>query len=74
MEYSYLITITRSDGKKVHLRPGSQGERDLIADVVQRTKDLGVGMFRTEAHVAADVKKALEDSLMALKREVLPGG
>lgn len=70
---AFQITITRVDGKTVHLRPNAQGVRDLVADVVKRVRGRGVGVFRTEARVLAAVEEALIESLNDLKSEVRPG-
>ena len=68
----YRIAIHRPDGGLVLLRPGAKGERDLIDAVVQETVAQGVGLFRTEAHVAAAVQRACERVLRELKSEVVP--
>lgn len=73
MVSAFQITITRVDGKRVHLRPNAQGVRDLVEEVLRRTREKGVGVFRTEAHVLADVQAALFETLNELKSEVLPG-
>jgi hypothetical protein len=67
----FRIAIRRVDGRDVQLVPGAQGERDLIEDVLTRAQAKGVGVFRTEAHVLADVRAALAEALHALKAEVV---
>lgn len=70
---AFQITITRVDGKTVHLRPNAQGVRDLVADIVKRVGTKGVGVFRTEARVLKAVEESVIESLNELKSEVLPG-
>lgn len=92
----YRIMIVRDDGHKVKLYPNGNGERALrvaLAEKLNRLKpifrqkliDRGVGMFRTEAHVAADfdavfdevmhtgiLEAAVNDVIQDLKNEVMP--
>jgi hypothetical protein len=68
----FRISIVRPDGYQVLMYPGSRGERDLVADIVERTLAKGVGVFRSEAHVKADLEAAITESLQALKSEIVP--
>lgn len=72
MASKFLITITRHDGKEVHLRPGAHGERDLVKAIVDATLAKGVGLFRSKAHVKEDLEAALSEVLFELKSEVKP--
>jgi hypothetical protein len=68
----YQISITRVDGKPVHLKPGSKGERDLVDAIVSATLAKGVGIFHSEDHVAQDLEDAIKEVLIDLKSEVEP--
>lgn len=72
MASKFRISITRLDGDPVHLVPGGHGERDLIAAILDAAIAKGVGLFRTEAHVRADLEAAVEEVLTNLKSEVRP--
>jgi len=45
-------------------------ERDFIEAVCERVREKGVGVGRTEAHVIADVREALQDVIGEAKRRV----
>lgn len=68
----YRICITRDDGRRAYLRPGSMGERDLVEAVVAATVAQGVGIFRSEARVADAVRTAFDEVLYDMKAEVIP--
>lgn len=70
----YRISITRPDGKRVELHPGSHGERDLVDALVTKLAFLnadrlcadlaghGVGVFRSEARVLAALRAIVGDA------------
>lgn len=60
------------DGKQVHLKPGAKGERDLVDAIVSATLAKGVGVLRSEDHVALDLTDAINEVLFDLKSEVEP--
>jgi len=68
----FLLSIERVDGDIVMLRPGSQGERDLVESIVDNVLSRSVGVFRTKVQVAEAVRAACNDVLMLAKSEVLP--
>lgn len=71
MPSDFLIQIVhRNDGKIVAWAPGLEVEKQLISELLSRVKLKGVGLMRTEAHVLADVRVALEELLYDLKRQV----
>lgn len=73
-ESAFLLQVLHRPSGRVIATwpPGRDEERDFIADLCQRVKDKGVGIGRTEAHVIADVRAALEEQLFALKLQVRP--
>lgn len=72
MASKFRISVTSTEGSKVHLIPGGKGERDLVAAIVDATIAKGVGFMRTEAHVRADLTDAINEVLLELKSEVKP--
>lgn len=68
---NYLIQVVhRATGKVVEWAPGLEVERNLIDELVQRVVAKGVGVGRTQAHVANDVRVALKELLFDLKNQV----
>ena len=69
MPSEYLIQVVyKSTGQVVACwEPGLTVEKKLIEELVNRVKAKGVGVFRTEDHVAKDVKTAIEELLWDLK-------
>jgi hypothetical protein len=59
-------------GAEAALLPGGRGERDLVDAVLAAIVKRGVGIFRTEAHVAQAIQEGMQEALFALKSEVLP--
>lgn len=73
MASSFTMQIVdKRTGSVVEFEPGLTVEMDFITDVVQRVLDKGVGVFRTEAHVAADIRSGIEEAIYALKVKVKP--
>lgn len=70
MPSKFRICIIRQDGEPVYLLPGSHGERDLVASIVDATLAKGVGFFRTSSHVKQDLTDALNEVILNLKAEV----
>lgn len=68
--YRLQIIDTLTGHVALGWRPGDQVESDLIGDLVERTRALGVGLGRTEAHVLADVRQAFAELIHDLKRRV----
>jgi hypothetical protein len=67
-----VIHLRSKDPDRVVLgwQPGDRVETDLAEELSQRIKAKGVGLFRTEAHVMADVRKAVAEMLFELKARV----
>ena len=57
-------------GKLVEWAPGLTIEKDFVAEICRRVQAKGVGIGRTEAHVVADVRAAVEELLFAIKMDV----
>lgn len=73
MSSLYLIRVVERDSGETVVSswtPGSVVEKDLIEELVQRVRDKGVGVLRTEAHVIEDVRSALRELLLDLKKRV----
>jgi hypothetical protein len=68
----YLISVTTVDGGPVYLRPGGSAERDLGTLLATKLAAKGVGIFRSTAHVLADLDEALGEAVMELKSDVQP--
>jgi hypothetical protein len=65
------IVDTRN-GKVVEFEPGLSVEVNFVDDCVIRMIAKGVGFGRTQAHVAQDVREAIEEAILALKLKVKP--
>lgn len=74
---AFKLQLVTPDGKAVTFAAGGQFERDMVADIVVALMATipalkaailaeGVGIARTEAHVAADIETALNDVLPSL--------
>ena len=68
-EYQLQVLHVPS-GTIVSWAPGFQVERDLVAEICQRVVEKGVGIGRTQAHVIADVKEAVEETFYQIKADV----
>jgi hypothetical protein len=73
MASRYLMQIVdRDTGDVVRYEPGQVVESDFVEDCVEQIVRLGVGLGRTTDHVAADIRRGIEDAIYALKRQVRP--
>lgn len=68
----FLITVTHKDGYTVSLKPGGHAEREILSEVKEKLRKAGVGWFKSEHKVLAAVHAAIEETLFALKSDVLP--
>lgn len=67
----YRIQIVAKDNMRVIAwAPGMEMERDFIEEICAKVKAKGVGVGRTEAHVIEDVRSAIREVLVELKRQV----
>lgn len=73
MASSFLMQIvdTRTN-TVVEFEPGKTVEIDFVTDVVSRVIAKGVGVFRTQEHVAKDVRDAIEEAIYGLKLKIKP--
>ena len=55
----HLQIIKPATGEVVNFPAGEKAEADLIAICTEEIVALGVGLFRTEAHVKADIAAGL---------------
>lgn len=74
MASAYTVQIIDNEtGEVVYAAaPGLAAEVELIQNLAARVKAKGVGLFRSADHVAQDVREALNDLLLDLKRGVPP--
>ncbi len=69
MASSFKLQIASVDtGKVVEWAPGLAAETELIDNLCARVQVKGIGIFRTEAHVLADIREATEELLHDLKK------
>lgn len=71
MESEYLIQVVhKKSGRIAQWAPGLKVEKDLEAELLNRIKEKGVGVFRTESRVLAAIQTALRELLFDLKSKV----
>jgi len=72
MASDYAIQIVHvATGEVVHRwAPGLAVEVELVENLCARIAAKGVGVGRTEAHVIADVREAVGELLLDLKKRV----
>ena len=70
---AYRLSIVRTDGGEVRMRPGREGnELDLIERVIDRMHEQGVGMLRSSARVESALRTAFDEVFTELKKRVQP--
>lgn len=57
-------------GEYVEFAPGSRVESPILEDLCSRVRAKGVGIFRTEDHVIADLQTAFRELFFELKKQV----
>jgi len=62
--------VDTKTGNVVEFEPGLSVEVNFVDDCVTRTLAKGVGIGRTRAHVARDIRDAIEEAIHALKIKV----
>jgi hypothetical protein len=73
MPSKYLMQVLdRKTGEVVQFEPGLSVEREFVDDCVAKIVSLGVGFFRTSAHVEQDVRDGIEQVIHELKAKVRP--
>lgn len=68
----YRIQILDTDTGEVVFStlPGMAVERQLVAEIVNRSVAKGVGFFRTEAKVSKAIHEAITELLLEMKKDV----
>lgn len=67
----FRLQIIDKTGHVAHgWQPGDRVETELVTDLLARVKAKGVGVFRNEAHVLADVRAAFTEMIFDLKRRI----
>ena len=64
--------VDKRTGDIVQFEPGLSVEVNFIDDCVTRVLAKGVGIGRTQAHVAQDIRNGVEEAIHALKLKVRP--
>lgn len=67
----FWLQIVDKDGVVATLPGGGRLEADLVEDCVKEVVALGVGIGRTEAHVAEDIRKGVAQAIFNLKRQTI---
>ncbi len=69
----YTIAVLHTEsGQIARWAPGLEAEVEFIDNLCRRVQAKGVGFLKTEAHVITDVRVAIMELLLDLKREVPP--
>lgn len=67
----FLIQVVHRDtGDVVSWAPGLEIEKQFETELIARVQRKGVGILRTSAHVAEDLRTALRELLFDLKSQV----
>ncbi len=69
----YIQLVDRLTGDVVTFPGGSKAEADLVALIRDAVVARGVGVFRTSAHVAADVEDAVRSVFYDFKMRTVLG-
>lgn len=65
----FWLQIVDRSGVVVTLPGGGKLERDLIAECTRAIVAKGVGVFRTQAQVAAAIEAGITDVMRSIKQE-----
>lgn len=65
-----LQVLDRKSGDVVQFEPGQRVESEFVTDCVNHIVRLGVGLGRTSAHVAQDVRQGIEEVMFELKAKI----
>lgn len=65
----FRLKLVYADGSELVFDGGGAFERDLIVACRDEIVKRGVGVGRTEAHVAQDIEDGIREAIMSLKRE-----
>lgn len=72
MQPMFLLQIVDRDGVVLTFPGGERVEADLKAALTSAILRKGVGFWRTERHVEADIRAAIDEVVFALKSQTLP--
>jgi len=65
----YRLQIADLEGRVAQLPAGGRLERDFIGECADAILQRGVGFWRTEAHVRADIEAGITEVIRELKWE-----
>ncbi len=65
----FKLQIVYVDGTAIPFHAGSSFERDLVQVCKRAILAKGVGLWKTEAHVAKDIEDGIAEAIRELKRE-----
>ena len=67
----FRLKLVYPDGEELLFDGGSAFERELVRVCREAIVKRGVGMLRSEAHVATAIQEGMVEALLSLKRESL---
>ena len=62
------LQLADKNGIVARYRAGGEAERDFIDACTLAIVRRGVGVFRTEAHVAQDIRDGIAEAILSLKK------
>jgi hypothetical protein len=65
-----IQVLYKPTGEVVQWAPGRSVEKAIVDELCERVAKKGVGVGRTTAHVVLDVRAALNELLLDLKKQV----
>jgi hypothetical protein len=68
----FWLQIVDEDGVVVHLPGGGTLEQDLIGACVAAVSEKRIGLWVSQATVAARVREGIAEAIMALKQQTIP--
>ncbi len=70
----YMQIVDKKTGEAVQFEPGLTVEKDFVEDCVKCIVARGVGLGRTSAHVAEDIRQGIVESIRELKLRIQTHG
>jgi hypothetical protein len=67
----FALQLVYPDGTPLTFEAGSRFERDFVQSIVDAIMAKGVGFFKTEAHVRADIEAGIKEAIWDLKAETV---
>ena len=65
------LQLADSNGVVAQYRAGGRAEIDFIAACTEAIVKRGVGVFRGEAHVTADIRDGIRETIKVLKKTAI---